>query len=118
MVIYIEGKTYITPNEERESYVNDIKDVRFTLKRHVTDILCRNKIFQNDYIIDFQLADGRMKKNKKSFLTFEVLLKQIEDNVLKIEDVISSGKDDIYDMVDTVERCISGKHFSMSKTKA
>lgn len=117
LVIYIEGKVFITPNEEKDSYTKDMKDIKFALKKTIRESLSNSDFFQNEYILEFQIADTGIKTNKKSFLTFELLLRQPANKVLKLNDIKKYTEHDIYEIINSLEQNIVEHNFSLSKTK-
>lgn len=117
LVIYIEGKVFITPNEEKDSYTKDMKDIKFALKKIIRESLSNSDFFQNEYILEFQIADTGIKTNKKSFLTFELLLRQPANKVLKLNDIKKYTEHDIYEIINSLEQNIVEHNFSLSKTK-
>jgi len=117
LVVYVAGKVFISPNEEKDNYVQDVRDIKFGLKKSIRDNLTDTKYFQNDYILEFQIADSGIKMNKKSFLTFEFLLKQPAEHVLKLNDVKKQTEPHIYEIINSLEENIVKHNFSLSKTK-
>ena len=117
LVIYIEGKVFITPNEEKDSYTKDMKDIKFALKKTIRESLSNSDFFQNEYILEFQIADTGIKTNKKSFLTFELLLRQPANKVSKLNDIKKYTEHDIYEIINSLEQNSVEHNFSLSKTK-
>ena len=117
LVVYIEGGVFITPNEEKDSYVNDVKAIKYGLKKTIRENLSNNNFFVNDYILEFQIADKGIKTNKKSFLTFDLMLKQPSGKILKLNDVKKHAEQNIYEIVNSLKQNIVEHNFSLSKTK-
>lgn len=117
LIIYIEGKVFITPNEEKDNYTKDMKDIKFALKNTIRESLSNSDFFQNEYILEFQIADSGIKTNKKSFLTFELLLRQPANKVLKLNDIKKYTEHDIYEIINSLEQNIVEHNFSLSKNK-
>ena len=117
LVVYIDGKVFITPNEEKDSYTKDMKDIKYDLRKTIREKLSNTDFFQNEYILEFQIADSGIKTNKKSFLTFELLLRQPAGRVLKLGDIKKHMEQNIYDIINSLEQNIVEHNFSLSKTK-
>ena len=117
LVVYVEGHAFICPQEEKDSYTKDISDFKYTLQRSIRNLLCNNDYLQKEYILDFQIANSGIKINKKSFLSFEFLMKQPKEKILKLNDVKKHTEAQIYEVVDTLEKKIRSHNFSLSKTK-
>lgn len=117
MVIYVEGKAFICPSEDKDDYAKDISEIKHVLKRSISDGLCTTDIFDNKYIIDFQVAASGIAVNKKSFLSFQFLLRQKRDNVMKLTDVKAKTEGMISDIVDSLKDAIIKRNFSLTKSK-
>lgn len=117
IVIYIEGRTFISPNFEQKSYDRDIYDMKRCLKRSIDDNIRKTTLFDNTFILDFQVAQSGVSVDKKSFLSFQFLLKQKPDKVLKLKDVKKQSQDTIITIIDSLEKSIYDHDFSIYKTK-
>ena len=117
MVIYVEGKAFICPSEDKDDYTKDIAEIKHEFKRSISDGLCTTDVFDNKYIIDFQVASSGIAVNKKSFLSFQFLLRQKRDNVMKLTDVKAKTEDMILEIVKALKDAIVEHNFSLTKTK-
>lgn len=76
-VIYIVGNTYISPSFDSNDYVNDINDLKNTYNNIINKLIKKyNSDFHKECICGIDVCDNRIKKGKKTFLTFELYLKQ------------------------------------------
>ena len=116
-IIYIEGRTFICPQEEKEDYTKDITDIKRGLSRAISRNIQSTDLFDDKFIIDFQVASKGISLNKKSFLSFQFLLKQNKERILKLKDVKDSAEEIINDIVSSLEENILEHNFSISKTK-
>lgn len=89
-VIYIVGNTYISPSFDSKNYMDDIEELKINLIDLIHNIILEYDTFSHkDYIFSLDICDNRIKKNKKTFLTFELYLKQKEcKHLLEIDDLI------------------------------
>lgn len=117
IVIYIEGKAFISPSEEKDDYSRDIAEIKHRFKRSISDSLTRSDMFDNKYILDFQVASSGIAVNKKSFLSFQFLIKQRRDNILKLSDVKERSENMILGIVEGLKEGIEDHNFTLSKTK-
>lgn len=117
MVIYIEGRTFICPQEDKDDYSQDISEIKYGLKKAISRNLQGSNLFERNFIIDFQVASKGISLNKKSFLSFQFLLKQNRNNILKLKDLKNSAEGIITNIVDSLEENIIEHHFAVSKTK-
>lgn len=117
MVIYVEGKAFISPEDDKEDYTKDIAEIKHVFKQSISDGLCTTDVFDNKYIIDFQVASSGIAINKKSFLSFQFLVRQKRDNVMKLTDVKAKTEKMIINIVDSLKNAILEHNFSLTKTK-
>ena len=117
IVVYIEGRAYISPNVEKETYDRDIYDMKRSLKNSISDNIKKTNLFDGSFILDFQVAQNGVAKNKKSFLSFQFLLKQQKDHVLKMKDVKKEAQETINNIVASLEDSIYQHEFSIYKSK-
>jgi hypothetical protein len=117
MVIYVEGKAFISPLEEKDDYSRDISEMKHALKRSISTNLYSADNFDNKYIVDFQVASSGVAVNKKSFLSFQFLLRQKRDNIMKLSDVKAISEGMINNIADALRDSIIEHNFVLSKTK-
>ena len=78
-VVYVSGRCWVSPQTDMdyESVVYEIeKKVRNTIKAFLMD----GVNFDNKFILDFDINTDKMNKNDKKFLSFDLYLKQNENN--------------------------------------
>ena len=117
VVVYIEGRTFICPQEEKEDYSRDISEIKHNFSRAISKYVGESEQFDKKFIVDFQVATKGISLNKKSFLSFQFLLRQNKDNVLKLKELKPTAEKMILDIVDTLEENIVKHNFAISKTK-
>jgi hypothetical protein len=89
-VVYVHGGTWVTPTqcEEYDKIIDAIgKSFRHNVKRMVTN----DYLFNPRHILDFNLSTTAMDIGKKSFLSFDLFLKQEGDVPLKELKVMITG---------------------------
>jgi len=91
-VIYIVGNTYISPSFESNDYVSEVNELKTSYNKLVSELISEySSIFDKNFIFDIDLCDNRIKKAKKTFLTFELYLKQKDCKQLpEIESIIKN----------------------------
>ena len=102
---------------DKEDYAKDIAEIKHVFKQSISDGLCTTDVFDNKYIIDFQVASSGIAINKKSFLSFQFLVRQKRDNVMKLTDVKAKTEKMILNIVDSLKNAILEHNFSLTKTK-
>lgn len=105
-VVYINGSAFIKPFVDSDDYPKDINKVIKLLKMDIYEFIRRYSYFEDNYILNFDLKENSLKKNKKSFLYFELFLRQIKNNggilpLSELSDVIIQFADEsIHKMCD------------------
>lgn len=117
IVVYIEGRAFISPQEDKEDYSKDISEIKHNFKHAISTSLQNTKLFDKKFIVDFQVASKGVSLNKKSFLSFQFLLRQNKDNILKLKDLKPSAEPLIINIVNTLEESINNHNFIVTKTK-
>ena len=117
-VIYVEGRTFIMPTFDEASYSKDIKEISHAFKKNVSRLLSNNDFFEDKFILDFQVAVNGIKMDKKSFLSFQFLLKQKnKEKLLKLNESKNILCKSIIDIIDDLQKDIVDHGFIITKTK-
>lgn len=85
--VYIDLGGYLIPQEEKNSYEEDINTVDRTFKRLLKKKIGLGNIFEKKYICVIETAHERMKKGKTSYVSLQCHLKQ--NGCLNTEDIIN-----------------------------
>jgi len=117
LVVYIEGRAFISPQESKEDYSQDISEIKYNFKRAISNGLQESTLFDKNFIVDFQVASKGVSLNKKSFLSFQFLLRQNKNNVLKLKDLKPTAEPFIKGVVNVLEESINKHNFIVTKTK-
>lgn len=117
-VIYIEGRTFIQPLTEKDSYNIEITSMKRKFNKIIQNFISSNNLFSQKYILDFQVAQSGISTLKRSFLSFQFLLRQKDDNkILKLKEIKQKSETDIQNILNDLTTCIKEYDFSVSKTK-
>ena len=84
-VIYIEGKSWVTP-KCKGTYKDAISEIVTNFKDNFKAAIHSTDDFYNKFLFDFDIKSNLLKENKKSFMSFELLIKQNGD-VLTLNDI-------------------------------
>lgn len=117
IVVYVEGKAFISPKEEKYDYTKDVSEIRHSFKQSITEGLYKTALFDNKYILDFQVATSGIKPEKKSFLSFQFYLRQNKDDIKKLPDLKNLAGEFITEVVDSLSDSIYEHGFEITKTK-
>ena len=115
-IVYILGKAWISPkfNGEYESILNGIQNnFRKKIKKNVME----SNIFENKFVLDFDLNSTNMEKGKKKFLSFDLFLKQNSNNVIKLKELNSILSNNVRSIANDLVYDFSINDFDVAKTK-
>lgn len=116
-VIYFEIRTFISPMEEYDNYNLIFSSLRKELSRNLTEKLSNNRYFNKKFILDFQVANSGIKVNKKSYLTFQLFLKQNGDELKELKEIKKISEPFMTEILDELKQNIVDFNFSITKTK-
>lgn len=117
IIIYVEGRSFITPTFEQDDYSKEMSEIKHILKQSISSHLHSTSSFDSKYIVDFQVASNGIQLNKKSFLSFQFLMRQNKDNVLKLIEVKNNFSEMVLDIVNDLKEAIVERGFLLTKTK-
>ena len=117
IVVYVEGKAFIAPNEASEDYQRDISEIKHALRRAISESLTGTTLFDHKFILDFQVAANGISVGKKSFMSFQFLFRQDKDNVRKLSEVKDESQPMILNIADSLRDSINAHGFTITKTK-
>ena len=117
VVVYVEGRTFISPQEDKDDYSKDISEIKHNFSRAISKNISNSPLFDRKFILDFQVASKGISLTKKSFLSFQFLLRQNKDNVMKLKDLKERCEELIKNIVGSLEENIAEHNFVISKTK-
>lgn len=86
---YLEGGTFLTPQDEFEDFEEIMSMVKSSCKRSMKDKLLNNSSLDTNFLMNFEVCSDRMKKGKNTYLSFQYHFKQknnINKSVLKVKD--------------------------------
>lgn len=119
--IYIEMGSYISPNEEQETYTDTIAEISKRIKSYAKSSIKSSTLFNHDIIMVTDIADERMKVGKKSYLDIQLHMKPTNDSLIRynnFKDLTTVAYDTyLSDVLKYVKTSISENGFSCSKLK-
>lgn len=68
---YIEGSGFITPNEDIYDFDEIMTNIKNSCKQSLKKKLLTNSTIDRNFLMNFEVCSDRMKKNKKTFLSFQ-----------------------------------------------
>ena len=116
-VIYFEVRTFISPLEESNNYSHIFSYLKKEFSKKISDSLKTNEYFADKYILDFQIANSGIRVNKKSYLTFQLFLRQKGEVIKVLNNVKKIAEPFLFDLLNNFKEEIINNNFSVTKTK-
>lgn len=116
-VVYYEVRTFITPLEDYDNYASTFAFIRKELSRSLNEKLKMNDYFTSKFILDFQVANSGIRVNKKSFLTFQLFLRQKDGSIFDLKTIKKLSEPFILDLLNGLKENIINSSFLIAKTK-
>jgi hypothetical protein len=115
-VLYVEGRTFISPQEE-DDYYSYMAQFRKNMNKYIVDTINEFGCFDNRYILDFQVANSGIKVGKKSFLSFQLFLRQKQDNIKSLKEMKGTLQNFVDNVLFSLKENIIENGFNIYKTK-
>ena len=113
-VVYVHGRAWVTPLQD-DDYSKIIDRISKSFKHDVKRMIVEDYLFNTKYILDFNLSTTAMSIGKKSFLSFDLFLKQERDIPLKeLKEMIA---DDIRTLLLSLEEEFTNNGFILFAKK-
>lgn len=116
-VLYITGKTYISPKFTSDSYSESIDTMRDRYVSDVRRILSRYKGFDNRLITNMDVSVKGLRNGKNSFMDFNVYVRQKKDGMLSFNTIGKTMDSITKEICDAIRCNIEDCDFSCQKTK-
>lgn len=84
-VIYVSGKTWVEPMQDKD-YNLIINNIFINFKKELYKRILSTQFFDKNFITNFEITQTSLKIHKKSFLNFEIYLRQKND-ILLLQDL-------------------------------
>ena len=76
-VLYLRTKTKITPIVDKNTYEDDIIDVKNKFTEYIDKRIKKSKHFDNNYIFNIDISSKSITYGKTSFLRYDIYLKPL-----------------------------------------
>lgn len=73
---YIEGRAYVTPLQQKDSYASELYSIEHKFSCDISKSILKDGLYDKRFILDFQLAGSGIRKGKKSYVTFQTVLRR------------------------------------------
>lgn len=116
-VFYLEGGAFIMPEDDMDNFTDIMSSVESSCRRLMKNKLLSNTAITNDFLINFEVCSDRMKKGKKSYLSFQYHFKQKNNPCLSIVTLKEENEDFFITLLDDIKDELSNYNITVSKTK-
>lgn len=116
-VIYLDGSTFISPLLDKEDYTDDVKEIKCELDNIVKNALRNSKLFEKNFIGNFDVRLSGIRKEKKSYLSFQYHLKQPKNNIMTLNYLKDNSNNIIDNIVNSLKNILLAHNFELSKHK-
>jgi hypothetical protein len=94
---------FVIPEDECDDFVEIMNKVEINCKNYLKNSLLKNDFLSRNFISNFKICSNRMKKNKKTYLSFEYHFKQKNDTNEKILTVKEKNYNFFSDLLNEIE---------------
>lgn len=111
--IYIDMGGFITPQENKEEYLQNVNEIDKLMKKQIKKHLINNNDFDKKYICVIETASERMKVGKKSYISLQCHLKQKSN--MDVNAIFQSAESLTHELVANFNEIIDNNGFSTVK---
>ena len=115
-VIYISGKCWVSPQREMD-YDNVIDGIEERMKKNIKSFLIDGINFDNRLILDFDISTEGLSPNDKKFLSFDLYLKQNENNKKTLKELKELLMHRISTVANSIVYFFKENNFEINKKK-
>ncbi|MDA9279974.1 hypothetical protein N9P74_00275 [bacterium] len=114
--LYLSLHTWVDPKDDNDNWERVVLNMSRSIKHLVLETI-KGKLFNKNFIVDFDLRHSGLHKGKKSFLSLEITL-FLTDNILDFRD--RKIKENLKEIVNNIFKYEfnNNKHFEFHLTKS
>jgi hypothetical protein len=116
-VVYVEAKTFIAPLSKEFNHNAALQKVRREFTFFINEMLKHSSIYETKSILDFQVAKSCLQVGKKSFLTFQLLLRQNRNDIKPFKNLKNETTEFITLITNALVVLLTNNEFSVTKNK-
>ena len=114
---YLEGGAFITPENDFENFSEIMNDIQNFCKRSTKNKLNNNSLLDNCFLLNFEVCSDRMKKDKKTYLSFQYHFKQKNNSNISILDIKKENEFFFIGLLDDLEKELKNFEIKISKKR-
>lgn len=114
---YLEGGGFITPTTDFEDFSVIMDDIQSFCKKNTKSKLNENNLLDNCFLLNFEVCSDRMKKNKKTYLSFQYHFKQKNNANISVLDVKKENENFFISLLNDLEKELNEFEIKISKNR-
>lgn len=114
---YLEGGGFITPTTDFEDFSVIMDNIQSFCKKSTKNKLNENNLLDNCFLLNFEVCSDRMKKNKKTYLSFQYHFKQKNNANISVLDVKKENENFFISLLNDLEKELNEFEIKISKNR-
>ena len=114
---YLEGGGFITPATDFEDFSVIMDNIQSFCKKNTKNKLNGNNLLDNCFLLNFEVCSDRMKKNKKTYLSFQYHFKQKNNANISVLDVKKENENFFISLLNDLEKELNEFEIKISKNR-
>lgn len=115
-IIYVSGKMWISPTYNGD-FETPINFIRSNFKKELSKILKNSVLFDNKFILDFDINPLNLICNKKTFFSISFFIKQNGEKIINLKNIKNIIISNFGYLFRDLENELNENDFEISKTK-
>lgn len=116
-VLYISGKTWVKPIM-KTNYSDSLSRIKNRMENRILNTLRKLDSLDSKFIFDFSLTPLNMRVGRAKFMTFNIFLRQKEDNVRKLKNISKTIDMTILPLIDEMVNDFEENCFELNLKKS
>ena len=116
-VLYISGKTWVKPIM-KTNYSDSLSRIKNRMENRILNTLRKLDSLDSKFIFDFSLTPLNMRVGRAKFMTFNIFLRQKEDNVRKLKNISKTIDIAILPLIDEMVNDFEENCFELNLKKS
>lgn len=116
-VFYLEGGAFLTPQNDLEDFAATMRDVESVCRRQIKSKLLSNTAITSDFLMNFEVCSDRMKKGKRTYLSFQYHFKQKPNLNISVVTLKNDNEDFFISLLNDIENELNAYDISVSKKR-
>lgn len=115
--MYLEFGFFVSPIYKKKSYISDMNSLRKAIKRCIDEFIKDSDLFDAKFISNFELSEGGLKPNKRSYTSIQVIFKQYRSEPIPLKEVYTYHYGDMMCLGSNIAKKFESLDYCVYKTK-